>query len=73
MEPYLILATDGDVGEELVDEEVLGQLEEVGLVVAPLEDVLLLQLRKQNQSRGHNRTNSLSIYFPGRFLGEINI
>ena len=57
--PCLIPAADGDVGEELVDEEVLGQLEEVGLVVAPLEDVLLLQLRKQNQSRGHNRTNSL--------------
>ena len=41
--PCLIPAADRDVGEELVDEQVLGQLEEVGLVVAPLQDVLLLE------------------------------
>ena len=41
----LVPAADGDVGEELVDEEVLGQLEEVGLVVTPLQDVLLLEER----------------------------
>ena len=42
----LIPAAERDVGEELVDEEVLGQLEEVGLVVAPLQDVLLLKLQE---------------------------
>ena len=48
----LVPAADGDVGEELVDEEVLGQLEEVGLVVAPLQDILLLDSRTFKNNEG---------------------
>jgi hypothetical protein len=40
----LVLAGQRHVGQELVGEEVLSQREKVGLVILPLEDVLLLHV-----------------------------